>query len=150
MRAVIQRVRKASVIINEKEKASIGQGLLVLVGVEDSDTREDIEWLAGKIVRLRIFNDADQLMNLSVLDISGEVLVISQFTLYGSTKKGNRPSFIEAAKPEAAIPVYEAFLKQVENDLGSTVKSGEFGADMKVHLENDGPVTLIIDTKIRT
>jgi len=149
MRAVIQRVRKSSVIINTVEKASIGKGLLVLLGIEDSDTQQDLEWLSGKIVRLRIFNDENQLMNLSVQDVKGEILVVSQFTLHASTKKGNRPSFIKASKPETAIPLYEAILRQLSKELGNQVKSGEFGADMKVHLENDGPVTILIDTKNR-
>jgi D-tyrosyl-tRNA(Tyr) deacylase len=147
MRAVIQRVRKASVIINGVEKASIRQGLLILVGIENADNQEDIEWLSGKIIRLRIFSDENQLMNLSVQEVKGEILAISQFTLYASTKKGNRPSFLKASKPEPAIPVYQAFLRQLAKDMGKSVKSGEFGADMKVQLENDGPVTIIIDTK---
>ena len=149
MRAVIQRVREASVIINGIEKSAIGRGLLVLVGIEDLDTREDIEWLSGKIVRLRIFSDENQLMNLSVQEVKGEIMAVSQFTLQASTKKGNRPSFIKASKPETAVLLYEGFLNQLSKELGNPVKSGEFGADMKVHLINDGPVTLIIDTKIR-
>jgi len=149
MRAVIQRVREASVIINGIEKSAIGRGLLVLVGIEDLDTQEDIEWLSGKIVRLRIFSDENQLMNLSVQEVKGEIMAVSQFTLQASTKKGNRPSFIKASKPETAVLLYEGFLNQLSKELGNPVKSGEFGADMKVHLINDGPVTLIIDTKIR-
>ncbi|HON06618.1 MAG TPA: D-aminoacyl-tRNA deacylase [Verrucomicrobiota bacterium] len=149
MRAVVQRVSESSVVIDGKPKASIGKGLLVLLAVEDADTDEDIEWLAGKIARLRIFSDAQGLMNLSVQDIGGEVLVVSQFTLFASTKKGNRPSFIKASKPEFSIPMYEKFLKRLESELGKPVHSGEFGADMKVHLINDGPVTIIIDSKIK-
>jgi len=149
MRAVIQRVREASVVINGTEKSSIGRGLLVLVGLEDTDGQEDIAWLSGKIVRLRIFSDENGLMNLSVQETKGEILVVSQFTLHASTKKGNRPSFIRAARPETAIPLYQAFLKQLSVDLGSQVSSGEFGADMKVRLENDGPVTIYMDTKIK-
>ena len=147
MRAVIQRVKEASVTINAVEKACINQGLLVLVGIEETDNREDVEWLSGKIVRLRIFSDENDLMNLSVQEVKGEILVVSQFTLFASTKKGNRPSFIKASKPETAIPLYEAFLLQLSKDLGNHVKSGDFGADMKVRLINDGPVTIIFDTK---
>lgn len=147
MRAVIQRVSEASVTIGGKEKASIKSGLLVLLGIEDSDSPADIEWLSGKIVRLRIFSDVNQLMNLSIQDIHGQILVISQFTLFADTKKGNRPSFIRAAKPDNAIPLYNKFLVQLEKDLTAPVYSGEFGADMKVKLINDGPVTLLIDTK---
>ncbi len=149
MRAVIQRVSEASVTINGKEKAAIAKGLLVLVGVEDADNLEDIEWLSGKIVRLRIFADDQNLMNLSVQEAEGEILAVSQFTLHASTKKGNRPSFIKASKPETAIPLYKKFLNRLSADLGKPVKSGEFGADMQVRLLNDGPVTIIIDTKIR-
>jgi D-tyrosyl-tRNA(Tyr) deacylase len=147
MRTVIQRVKEASVVINGAEKASIGQGLLVLVGIEDSDNLDDIEWLTGKIVRLRIFSDENKLMNLSVQEVKGEILAVSQFTLHAGTKKGNRPSFIKASKPETAVPLYEVFLGKLSEYLGKQVKSGEFGADMKVHLVNDGPVTIIIDTK---
>jgi len=147
MRAVIQRVGNASVSINDATTANIGQGLLIFLGIEDNDTRDDLEWLSGKISRLRIFQDDAGLMNLSVQDIKGDVLVISQFTLHSSTKKGNRPSFIKAAKPEIAIPLYEQFVKQLENDIPGQVKTGEFGAYMKVSLLNDGPVTIIIDTK---
>jgi D-aminoacyl-tRNA deacylase len=147
MKAVVQRVSKASVIIDGIEKASIAQGLLVLVGIEDADDAADGEWLSGKIVRLRIFSDAQQQMNLSVQEIGGEILVVSQFTLHASTKKGNRPSFIKASKPDKAVPRYEAFLRQLEGDLGKPVKSGVFGADMKVNLVNDGPVTILFDTK---
>ena len=147
MKAVIQRVTSASVDIGKETKASVSQGLLVLIGIEESDTREDILWLSGKIIRLRIFSDKAGLMNLSVQDVGGEILVVSQFTLHASTKKGNRPSFIRAAKPEIAIPLYELFLDSLESDLGRPVQSGEFGAGMQVHLVNDGPVTIIIDTK---
>ncbi|MFO7369929.1 MAG: D-aminoacyl-tRNA deacylase [Bacteroidales bacterium] len=149
MRAVVQRVREASVSINGKEKAAIGKGLLVLVGIEDADNSEDVEWLSGKIARLRIFADDQNLMNLSVQEAEGEILAVSQFTLHASTKKGNRPSFIRASKPETAIPLYEDLLNRLSADLGKPVKSGEFGADMQVSLLNDGPVTIIIDTKIR-
>lgn len=149
MRAVVQRVSEASVAINGKEKAAIRHGLLVLIGIEDADHADDVEWLSGKIVRLRIFADAENLMNLSVQEAGGEILAVSQFTLHASTKKGNRPSFIKASKPETAIPLYEKFLNQLSADLGKPVKSGEFGADMKVSLVNDGPVTIIIDTKNR-
>jgi D-tyrosyl-tRNA(Tyr) deacylase len=147
MRAVIQRVTQAAVVIGGREKAAIGKGLLVLVGIEDADNHEDIEWLTGKIVRLRIFSDGEGLMNLSVQEIMGDILVVSQFTLHASTKKGNRPSFIKASKPEHAIPVYEQFLTQLGRELGKPVFCGEFGGDMAVHLVNDGPVTITIDTK---
>jgi len=147
MKAVIQRVTNASVDIGKETKASVSQGLLVLIGIEESDTREDILWLSGKIIRLRIFSDKAGLMNLSVQDVGGEILVVSQFTLHASTKKGNRPSFIRAARPEIAIPLYELFLDSLGSDLGRPVQSGEFGAGMQVHLVNDGPVTIIIDTK---
>ena len=147
MRAVIQRVSKASVTIDNKIYSQINNGLLVLLGIEDADTVEDIEWLSGKIVNLRIFNDENGIMNVPVKDISGDILVVSQFTLHASTKKGNRPSYIKASKPEFAIPMYEKFIQQLSNDLGKTVGTGEFGADMKVELLNDGPVTIVIDTK---
>lgn len=149
MRAVIQRVSEASVSINGTVKGAIGKGLLILVAIEDSDTAEDIEWMSGKIVRMRIFNDPQGLMNLSVQDIGGELLVISQFTLFANTKKGNRPSYTRSARPEAAVPLYEAFLSRLAQDLGREVKSGEFGADMKVTLCNDGPVTILVDSKQR-
>jgi len=149
MRAVIQRVSEASVKIEEKLTAQIGEGLLILIGIEDSDTTEDIVWLSGKISRLRIFRDESDIMNLSVKDINGEVLVISQFTLHASTKKGNRPSFIRAAKPDIAIPLYQKFIKRLSIDLGIDIQTGDFGAYMKVSLINDGPVTIIIDTKNR-
>lgn len=147
MRAVIQRVKNASVEINGQVKSSIQQGLLVLAGFEEADTSEDLEWLSKKIVQLRIFSDEQGLMNLSVQDVQGEILIVSQFTLHASTKKGNRPSYIKAAKPDIAIPLYEQFIRQVEADLGKPVATGEFGADMKVILVNDGPVTIVMDTK---
>ena len=147
MRAVIQRVTKASVTIEGKIHSAINEGLLVLLGIEDADTGEDIEWLAGKIINLRIFNDENGIMNISVKDNGGDILVVSQFTLHASTKKGNRPSYIKASKPEFAIPMYEKFLWQLNNDLGKQVFSGVFAADMKVELCNDGPVTIVIDTK---
>ncbi|HLO59298.1 MAG TPA: D-aminoacyl-tRNA deacylase [Bacteroidales bacterium] len=147
MRAVIQRVSRASVTINSVTKSSVQKGLLVLLGIEEADTIEDVEWLSAKISKLRIFSDDNQLMNLSVLDVNGDILVVSQFTLHSSTKKGNRPSFIKAARPETAIPLYESFLRQISSDTGKDVLSGEFGADMKVELINDGPVTIIMDTK---
>ena len=149
MRAVIQRVSEASVTINGQVKGSIGHGLLVLVAVEPADTAEDVEWLSGKIVRLRIFNDEQGVMNCSVQEVGGEVLVVSQFTLFASTKKGNRPSYSRAAPPPIAIPIYQDFLRKLEIDLGRPVATGEFGADMKVALVNDGPVTIVIDTKQR-
>lgn len=147
MRAVIQRVSEASVKINNKIKGKIGEGLLVFAGFEEADDFEDIEWLAGKIVRLRIFNDENGVMNLSVQDVKGEILLISQFTLHASTKKGNRPSYIKAAKLEIAIPLYEKFIIQLEKESGKKIQTGEFGADMKVSLINDGPVTIVIDSK---
>jgi D-tyrosyl-tRNA(Tyr) deacylase len=147
MRAVIQRVSKASVTIDNKIYSQIKNGLLVLVGIEDPDTAEDIEWLSGKIVNLRVFNDDNGVMNVSVKDINGDILAVSQFTLHASTKKGNRPSYIKASKPEFAIPMYEKFIQQLSNDLGKAVGTGVFGADMKVELLNDGPVTIVIDTK---
>ena len=149
MRAVIQRVSEASVSINGEIKASIGTGLLVLLGIEEADNAEDIEWLSGKIVRLRVFNDANGVMNLSVQETGGEILLISQFTLFASTKKGNRPSYIRAAQPEVAIPLYNQFIQKMTQDFGKTIGTGEFGADMKVSLVNDGPVTIIIDSKNR-
>ena len=147
MRAVIQRVSKASVTINNKTHSQINDGLLVLLGIEDADTEEDIEWLSGKIINLRIFNDENGVMNVSVKDSNGDILVVSQFTLHASTKKGNRPSYIKASKPEFAIPVYEKFVQQLNLELGKEVYTGIFGADMKVELCNDGPVTIVIDTK---
>ena len=147
MRAVIQRVSKASVTIDNKIYSQIENGLLVLIGIEDADNAEDIEWLSGKIVNLRVFNDDNGVMNISVKDINGDILAVSQFTLHASTKKGNRPSYIKASKSEFAIPMYEKFIQQLSNDLGKTVGTGVFGADMKVELLNDGPVTIVIDTK---
>lgn len=149
MRAVIQRVSRASVAIDGKVKSVIGQGLLVLVGIEDADTDEDIEWLCGKISGLRIFNDAEGVMNISVRDVGGEILLVSQFTLHASTKKGNRPSYIRASKPDVAVPVYARVIDRLGAHLGKEVQTGEFGADMKVELLNDGPVTIVMDTKSR-
>jgi D-aminoacyl-tRNA deacylase len=147
MRAVIQRVNRASVTINGSVHGKIELGLLVLVGIEDADTAEDIEWLSGKIINLRIFDDADGVMNESVKDKKGDILLISQFTLHASTKKGNRPSYIKASKPDVAIPLYEKMISRLETDLGKAIQTGQFGADMKVELLNDGPVTIVIDTK---
>ena len=147
MRAVIQRVSEASVVIGEQKVADINQGLLVFLGVEIEDAKEDAVWLANKIVQLRIFQDEKGVMNKSITDVDGEIIVVSQFTLYAKTKKGNRPSYIKAARPEQAIPLYEQFKKDLSEAIGSQVQSGEFGADMKVSLINDGPVTIIIDTK---
>jgi D-tyrosyl-tRNA(Tyr) deacylase len=149
MRAVIQRVSEASVAIGGLVKASIQAGVLVLLAVEEVDTAEDVEWMSGKLVRLRIFNDEHGLMNRSVREIQGEIMVISQFTLFASTRKGNRPSYSRAARPEVAIPLYEAFVRKLTEDVGRPVQTGEFGADMKVNLTNDGPVTIIIDSKMR-
>ena len=149
MRAVIQRVSKANVTINGSIHSSIDEGLLVLLGIEDADTKEDIEWLSSKIVNLRIFNDANGVMNESILDKKGDILLVSQFTLHASTKKGNRPSYIKASKPEIAIPIYEQMIKQLSAELGKEIQCGVFGADMKVQLLNDGPVTILIDTKAR-
>ena len=147
MKAVIQRVSQSSVTINEEIVAQIQQGLLVLVGIEDADIQEDINWLTSKIANLRIFEDENEVMNLSLKDIDGEMIVVSQFTLHALTKKGNRPSYIKASKPEIAIPLYESFVQQMEIELGKKVQTGQFGADMKVGLVNDGPVTIIIYTK---
>lgn len=147
MRVVIQRVSEASVTIDNKINGQIELGLLVLVGVEDSDTAEDIQWLCNKIVNLRIFNDANGVMNCSVKDVDGSILLISQFTLHASTKKGNRPSYIRAAKPDIAIPIYESFKSVLAEELGKPIQTGIFGADMKVALLNDGPVTILIDSK---
>ena len=149
MRAVIQRVSRASVTIDGKCKAAIQGGLLVLVGIEDADGAEDIAWLSSKIVNLRIFNDEAGVMNLSVKDMGGEILLVSQFTLHAATKKGNRPSYIRASKPEVAVPLYNDLITRLEADLGQRIGTGEFGADMKVELLNDGPVTIWMDTKGR-
>ncbi len=147
MRAVIQRVSKSSVVVNEQTIYEIGVGAVILLGIEDSDSMDDISWLSKKIVNLRIYNDANGVMNLSLLETKGDAIVVSQFTLHAATKKGNRPSYIRAAKPNIAIPLYEAFVRQMETDLGKNIGTGVFGADMKVTLVNDGPVTIIIDTK---
>ena len=147
MRIVIQRVSKASVDVEGKRIAEITKGLLILLGIEDTDTQEDIDWLCRKIIGLRIFNDENGVMNRSVVDVDGDIIVVSQFTLHASTKKGNRPSYLKASKPNIAIPLYESFKKTLQNTFGKTIQSGEFGADMKVSLLNDGPVTIIIDSK---
>jgi D-aminoacyl-tRNA deacylase len=147
MRAIVQRVLKAQVNINKKLYAEIGPGLLVFIGIEDTDKDEDIEWLSGKINRLRIFNDDNGIMNLSLLQMNGEILLISQFTLHASIKKGNRPSYIKASKPEIAIPIYYKFIQNLNQETNNKVKTGVFGADMQIKLVNDGPVTIIIDTK---
>lgn len=147
MIAVIQRVLESSVSIDGQVKGFIGKGLMILLGIEDADGSEDMEWLSKKIVNLRIFPDEAGVMNKSILDCGGDILLISQFTLHASTKKGNRPSYIKAAKPDIAIPIYESFIKVLETDLGKAIQTGEFGADMKVSLVNDGPVTIIIDSK---
>jgi D-tyrosyl-tRNA(Tyr) deacylase len=147
LKAVIQRVSQASVTIEGQKVADIQHGLLVLVGFEDADTQEDITWLTAKIANLRIFGDDNGVMNLSLKDSNGEMIIVSQFTLHALTKKGNRPSYIKASKPEIAIPLYEGFIAQMETELGKKVQTGKFGADMKVNLLNDGPVTIVIDTK---
>jgi len=147
MRTVIQRVTTAGVTIEGRLKASIDRGLLVLVGIEDSDSKDDIEWLSNKIVNLRIFDDENKIPNISVKEIGGDILLVSQFTLHAATKKGNRPSYIKASKTEVAIPLYESFILQLERDLGKKIFTGTFGADMKVELLNDGPVTIWIDSK---
>jgi D-tyrosyl-tRNA(Tyr) deacylase len=147
MRAVIQRVSRASVTIDNKVNSKIEKGLLILLGIEDADSDEDITWLCRKIANMRIFNDSNGVMNDSLLDVDGDAIVVSQFTLHASTKKGNRPSYIKAAKPEVAIPLYEKFVKQLEAEIGKPVGTGEFGADMKVELLNDGPVTILLDSK---
>ena len=149
MRAVIQKTEKASLIIDNEEHASIGRGLVVLLGIEDADGSDDIDWLAGKISRLRVFDDEEGVMNLSVQDVEGELMVISQFTLHASTKKGNRPSYIRAAKPEKAIPLYDKFIDKIRKESGCKTVSGIFGAYMKIALVNDGPVTISIDTKAK-
>ncbi|GAA4063843.1 D-aminoacyl-tRNA deacylase [Flavobacterium cheonanense] len=147
MKTVIQRVLQSFVSIDSKVVANIQNGLLVLIGIEEADSIEDINWLTSKIANLRIFNDENDVMNLSIKDIDGDVIIVSQFTLHALTKKGNRPSYIKAAKPEIAIPIYENFIAQMELEIGKKVQTGQFGADMKVALINDGPVTIIIDTK---
>lgn len=147
MRVVIQRVAEASVVIENKIVAEIQKGLLVLVGIENADTQEDIDWLTAKVARLRVFGDENGVMNLSVQDIGGNVIVVSQFTLHAATKKGNRPSYIKASKPEIAVPLYENFVQKLESEIGKKVQTGAFGADMKVNLINDGPVTIIMDSK---
>jgi len=149
MRCVLQRVSQASVTIGGVERARIGPGLLVLLGIEEADTDEDIAWLAGKIVRMRLFNDADGVMNLSVQETGGGILLVSQFTLFASTRKGNRPSYIRAARPEIAVPLYERFHRRLVEELGRDVPTGEFGADMQVSLENDGPVTILVDSRVK-
>ena len=149
MKVVIQRVTEASVSINQKEVSEINSGVLILLGIEAEDTQDDILWLSKKVANLRIFNDENEVMNKSLIDIDGDAIVVSQFTLQASTKKGNRPSYLNAAKPEIAIPLYQSFVIQFESDLGKKVGTGEFGADMKVSLLNDGPVTIIIDSKNR-
>jgi len=147
MRIVIQRVSEASVSIDDKVNGKIGNGVLLLVGIEDADTKEDVSWLVSKILKMRIFNDEAGVMNCSLQNIDGEVLVISQFTLHASTKKGNRPSYLKAAKPDVAIPLYEHFILEIEKQIGKKVECGIFGADMKVALTNDGPVTILLDSK---
>mgnify|MGYP000212234316 FL=1 len=147
MKAVIQRVKNASVTVNGIKISEIQHGMLLLLGVAENDTKEDIDWLSKKIANLRIFNDQNGVMNTSLIDVNGDAIVVSQFTLQASTKKGNRPSYLKAAKPEIAIPLYEQFVHQFEKDLGKKVQTGEFGADMKVELLNDGPITIIIDTE---
>jgi len=147
VKVVLQRVSEASVTIKDIKVASIKNGLLVLLGIIEDDTYDDIKWLSNKIVNLRIFGDENDVMNCSLLDVNGEIIIVSQFTLHALTKKGNRPSYIKAAKPDIAIPLYKAFIKQIESDLGKQIQTGEFGANMKVELINDGPVTIIIDSK---
>ncbi len=149
MRAVIQRVSSASVSIEGKTFSEIGKGFVILLGIEDADTGEDVEWLAQKIAGLRVFSDAEGLMNINISDAGGEFLVVSQFTLFASTRKGNRPSFIRSAKPDTAVPLYQAFIKSLTDITGKTIRTGIFGADMQVALVNDGPVTILIDTKIK-
>jgi D-tyrosyl-tRNA(Tyr) deacylase len=149
MKVIIQRVSKASVTIDNKIKSKIGAGLLILLGIEELDTKEDIDWLCGKITKLRIFGDENGAMNLSIKDIDGDIILVSQFTLHASTKKGNRPSFIKAAKPEIAIPLYKQFIIQIEKEIEKPIQTGVFGADMKVELVNDGPVTIQMDSKNR-
>ena len=147
MRIVLQRVSQASVTVDGNKTADIQKGLLILVGIEDSDTQEDIDWLVGKIIKMRIFGDENDVMNCSVQDIDGDIIVVSQFTLHASTKKGNRPSYIKASKPEFAIPMYENFVQSLEKEFNKKIQTGIFGADMKVSLLNDGPVTIVMDSK---
>lgn len=147
MRVVVQRVKKASVTIDNKPKSSIGKGVLILLGIEDLDTEKDIEWLCQKICKLRIFNDENEVMNLPITEIDGEILLVSQFTLHASVKKGNRPTYIRASKPDFAIPMYKKFILNLEKEFGKEIQTGVFGADMQVELINDGPVTIIIDSK---
>jgi D-tyrosyl-tRNA(Tyr) deacylase len=147
MRAVIQRVEFASVMINGTTKSEIGIGILVFIGIEEDDNDEDINWLCGKVLKLRIFNDENGIMNLSISDVNGEIMIISQFTLHASTRKGNRPSYVKAAKPEIAIPLYEQFITKLSQEYHREIKTGEFGAMMKISLLNDGPVTILVDTK---
>ncbi|MEZ7504077.1 D-aminoacyl-tRNA deacylase [Flavobacterium sp. Arc2] len=149
MKVVLQRVSSASVAIENKVVADIQKGVLILIGIENSDSQEDIDWLVGKITKIRIFEDENQVMNLSVKDIDGDIIVVSQFTLHAATKKGNRPSYIKAAKPDISVPLYENFVKQLEKELEKKIQTGVFGADMKVSLLNDGPATIIIDSKNR-
>ena len=149
MRVVLQRVSSASVVVDGNKVADIQKGLLVFVGIEDVDAQEDIDWLAGKITKIRIFNDENDVMNCSVQDINGEIIVVSQFTLHAGTKKGNRPSYIKASKPDVAIPLYKNFVATLEKEFGNKIQTGIFGADMKISLLNDGPVTIIIDSKNR-
>jgi D-tyrosyl-tRNA(Tyr) deacylase len=149
MKVVIQRVSEAGVTIQQQLHASIGKGMMILVGIQTDDTQEDIDWLVGKICNLRIFDDENGVMNLSIREIQGEILAISQFTLMARTKKGNRPSYIDAAKPDISVPLYEQFVQTLSTEMGQEIKTGIFGADMKVNLINDGPVTIIIDTKNR-
>ncbi|OXG04966.1 D-tyrosyl-tRNA(Tyr) deacylase [Flavobacterium araucananum] len=149
MKVVLQRVSEASVTIDHKKVADIQKGLLILVGIEDLDIQEDIDWLVGKIIKIRIFGDDNDVMNCSVQDVDGDIIVVSQFTLHASTKKGNRPSYLKASKPEFAIPMYENFVQTLEKEFGKKIQTGIFGADMKVNLLNDGPVTILIDSKNR-
>lgn len=149
MRLIIQRVKSASVKIDKEAFSSITKGLLIFAGIEEEDSMEDTEWLASKVCAMRIFADEEEKMNLDIKQISGEILLVSQFTLHASTKKGNRPSFIKAARPEKAIPLYESFIKELQNLLGQPIKTGQFGADMQIELVNDGPVTIFIDSKLR-
>jgi D-aminoacyl-tRNA deacylase len=149
MRAVVQRVKRASVMTGGAVKSAIGEGLLILLGIEDADGPDDMQWLSNKLINLRVFNDASGVMNLSLSDTGRDILLVSQFTLFAATKKGNRPSYIRASKPEIAVPMYESMIRQLEKDLGKKIQTGAFGADMQVELLNDGPVTIIIDTKLK-